>query len=199
MKAVRPLFLASTLLLASVAAFAVPATHASFTFDVAQVGGDVVITGSGTLDTTCLTNYGESGDGDGAAFVPKVATLINGPLEFFDFDTYTGVSGPSSFGTIPNYMVFDPSTGSGDVVAIAGGSELLLPPGYVSGTYLSDTDTYDNTTLSALDAVPGVYTYAWGSDTLTVDIVPEPSTWALLFAGGAVLSICVLRRRRLQS
>ncbi len=85
--------------------------------------------------------------------------------------------------------------------------QLLLPSGYVSGTALSATDTYNNTTIAALGLAVGTYTYTWGSganaDSLVINIgpaaVPEPAsivmTGGMLGLGGLVLAW--RKRRRL--
>jgi hypothetical protein len=83
-----------------------------------------------------------------------------------------------------------------------------LPQGYVSGSPLSDTSTYDAETLASLGATPGTYVWTWGSaaadDTFTlqigpaVPVVPEPSSFALLGGGLGLLgliSVGTFRRR----
>ena len=58
--------------------------------------------------------------------------------------------------------------------------EIVTYHNYVSGTPISSTSEYDNTTIQGLGLNPGTYTYTWGtggSDPfLTVHIVPEPSS-----------------------
>jgi hypothetical protein len=47
------------------------------------------------------------------------------------------------------------SSGSGDFVGIANSTgNLLVPPGYVSDSPLSDTATYDNQTFTSLGVTP---------------------------------------------
>ncbi len=77
-----------------------------------------------------------------------------------------------------------------------------MPAGYVSGSALTDSATYDNQTLSSLGATPGTYTWRWGSgataDSFTLDIpapsVPEPASLALF--GTGLAGFGVIRRRR---
>jgi hypothetical protein len=54
------------------------------------------------------------------------------------------------------------------------GAVLLVPPGYVSETPLSDTATYYNATFSSLGVTPGTYTWTWSTDTFTLDVSNSP-------------------------
>jgi hypothetical protein len=51
--------------------------------------------------------------------------------------------------------------------------------------------TWTSATLGSLGVTPGTYTYTWGSgataDSLTVNAVPEPSTWEMLLSGVGLL------------
>jgi hypothetical protein len=71
---------------------------AAVTIDIAESGGNVVSTASGTIDLTDLTLFSTGGntiaDGavvgaDGVAYVGLIAEI----------DLYSGVSGPASFGS----------------------------------------------------------------------------------------------------
>jgi hypothetical protein len=116
-------------------------------------------------------------------------------------DDYTGISGPTSFGS--GGTTFASSSG-GNAVAILGGggiAEVFVPQGYVSGTSLSDTSTYAGATLLSLGITPGIYTWTWGTgvhaDSFTINAgvgVPDAgSTLPLL--GFASLGLVALRRK----
>jgi hypothetical protein len=71
-------------------------------------------------------------------------------------DAYSGLIGPASFGSGGETPA---STDTGDFVGIDGSlGHLHVPAGYISGTPLSDSATFDDQTLSSLGVTPGTYT-----------------------------------------
>ena len=62
---------------------------------------------------------------------------------------------------------------------------VFVPVGYVSGSSLSDTSTWDNTTVAALGLIPGTYTYTWGSG-------PTASSFAVKVSGTPELGTSLL-------
>ena len=107
------------------------------------------------------------------------------------FDIYTGLTGPASFGSGGGA---GGDSASGDFVGMTASTDLYVPDGYVSGSPLSDTATYDSQTFSSLGATPGTYKWTWGTGpnqnfTLVIGAaaVPEPSTWAMMLLGFAGL------------
>ena len=192
-------FLAATALLGSVpvglAAISTSA-NAAVIIDITQQGNNVVATGSGTVDTTDLSS--STSDFPFTGIVEgDLAGVILGPTGGTSH-FYTGISSYGSFG---GGVQHDATSGTGDFFGTADGF-LLLPTGYVSGTPLSGTDTYNSSTVSSLGLTPGTYVFAWGTgahaDSLTVEIsaaVPEPSTWAMLLLGFAGIGFMGYRRK----
>jgi|SRR6266403_3281088 len=184
------------LALTAVAALSVayPA-RANFIATINQVGTNVDVTGSGTIDLTALSFITPAAAG--AAILPSGAYLV---LATGNVAVYTGFSGPTSFGS--GGVTFASSTG-GNAVGIAGhDGELFVPEGYVSGTSLSATSMYSNATFASLGITPGTYTWTWGTgvhaDSFTLQIgaagVPDGgSTVSLL--GCALLGLAALRRK----
>ena len=72
-----------------------------------------------------------------------------------------------------------------------------MPYGYTSGASLTGIATYAGT-FSSLGIAPGTYNYTFNSgvnlDSITINAVPEPSTWGMLLSG-AVLLIAAMRQR----
>lgn len=180
-----------------------PSAQAAYVVDLTQQGSDVVATGSGTIDLTDLSFdtalvFGNPGIG------PGTSVILIGVTGTAFVDIYTGATGPGSFGS-GGFTA--ESSGSGDLVGVSYGGTIplvLVPIGYVSGSALSDTATWDNQTFSSLDVTPGTYKWTWGSganaDSFTLNIgaaaVLEPSTWAMMLLGFAGLAFTGFRSPR---
>jgi hypothetical protein len=187
---------------AGVTAFSAARTQAALLFTVQAVGPDVVVTGSGTANTSDLTVAGLFA-GYTRVIDPSAATINVGPYGFFQDTTYDGLTGPSTFGTGGQIGSF---VGTGDCFGFNSADitpsflVLELPMDYVSGAQLNGTATYTNSTFATMGVTPGTYVYSFGSglnaDTLTIDIggvpVPEPASLGALAVGGTAL----IRRRR---
>jgi hypothetical protein len=173
-----------------------PPAQAAYTVTLAQVGSNVVATGSGTIDTAGLGLFGHIRAQ--ALIGPHEGEIFTGPASITSVDVYASVNGPSSLGSTTETFA---STGSGDLVGIFGiGGSLLVPAGYISGSALSDTSTYDNQTFSGLGVTPGTYVWTWSSDSFTLDIpgaaVPEPSSLGLLALPLGFAMLLAARHRR---
>ena len=79
---------------------------------------------------------------------------------------------------------------SGDFFALEEGINafLALPQGYVSGSALSNSMTFNSATFASLGLTPGTYVWSWGTGlpnqnfTLQIGAVPD---------GGAAISLLV--------
>src|SRR5215510_13142960 len=175
----------------------------AFTVTINQVGSNVVATGFGAFNLTGLT-FASGGFVATGSMGPSIADLT--VADGTGLSQYTGFSGPSSFGPGTNFI--NDSSDSGDSVGIVGpafflGASIFLPAGYVSGTALSDSSTYNSATFASLGVTPGTYVWTWGTGlpnqnfTLQIGPVPGPSvpdagsTISLL--GCALLGLAALR------
>ena len=70
------------------------------------------------------------------------------------------------------------------------GSTLIVPLGYISGSALSDSSTYDNATLASHGVTPGTYVWTWGTGanqnfTLRIGATSVPD-------GGSTIGLLIL-------
>jgi hypothetical protein len=175
-----------------------PRAQASVIVTMEEVGSDVVLMGSGSLNLAGLSFFATETI-DSIVF-PSVGVFGVGP-NIALVDIYSGVTGPSNFGS-GTYTVSD--SGSGDTFSIDSAGQFLLdvPTGYTGGA-LSGSSTYANSTFASLGVTPGTYVWTWGNsdlhDSLTLEIettptgVPEPATTLLL---GLPIAATMLARRR---
>lgn len=180
------------------------ASRGEYIATFSQVGANVVVTGSGTINTTDLTLLGV-GPYSRGVFASSAELVISSSASGSG-DIYSSISGPSSFG--PGNVVFADS-GTGDFTGLFDPlNEIGVPTGYSSGSSLSGSLTFDNTTIAGLGLTPGTYTWTWGTglnaDSFEIIIpaaapapIPEPST---LMMAGLALSVvgcgAWMRRRR---
>jgi len=155
--------------------------QAGYTVTLEEIGTDVVATGSRAIDLTGLRfaigsgaspmidpNAGHNPPGD------QNPLIFTGPTSS-SVDWYFLPMRPMSFGS--GGLTFA-SSGSGDMVGIFRtifGDYLVVPAGYVSGTALSDSATYNNATFATLGVTPGTYVWTWGdgaNQNFTLQIVP---------------------------
>jgi hypothetical protein len=170
----------------------------AYTVTLQQMGANVVANGSGAFNLTGLTFF--SGDFVVPQMNASFGAILTGQVLGGVVTGYTGFTGPTSFG--PGGFFFA-TTGSGDLVGISSGARALyVPKGYVSGTTLSDSMTFDNATFASLGVTPGTYIWTWGAGganqnfTLIIEGAGVPdggSTVSLL--GCALLGLAAVRRK----
>jgi hypothetical protein len=179
---------------------AASAAQAVVTFTVAQVGANVVVSASGSLITsgfgsTALTNFL-------AGSTPSSGILTVGAPGNAYLSYGYAFSGATSFGS---FIPTAASSGTGSDFGFNRTSgTLYVPAGYVSGSAVSGTATYDNTTLAAMGFTGGTYNVAYAfpftGDSIVVNVpavpVPEPGTYALMLAGLGVMGFMAGQRRQ---
>jgi len=175
--------------------------RAAFIINIEQDGSNVDATGSGSFNLAALTLNTYGGDYAEVDGIYSTATL--GPaIPGTTVDYYETLTGPSSFGSSIDTAA---TSGSGPIAGLYNSELLVVPHGYLSGTPITNSATFDNTTIAELGLTDGTYTFSWGggltADDVVVNIgpvsaVPEPMSVGMLGIGGATL---LLRRRRRQA
>lgn len=179
--------------------------HAAYTVYLYQSGNDVIAQGQGSVNTAALTFAIQ-------ATTSPLSWSGNGLLYFGgtpggSFDVFSGVTGPTSYGTRLGAVAATSSTGP--FLGVIGlQSRIAVPIGYVSGTHMTSTSTWTGTTLATLLATPGTYTWTWGAgataDSLTLFVgatpplptgIPTLSEWSLV-AISLVLGLLATRQIR---
>ena len=151
-----------------------PTAGATGLLTISEVGSDVVMSVSGTIDLTGLTlvasNVGPSG---GGGLGINTATFLSGPTGLF-YDQYSGFTiTPSNFGTGGG---LSRDLTSGDMFGVIGDSVppppyfLVVPTGYTSGTQITSTQTFTGQTFTTLGLTVGTYTYTWSGGSFDVVI-----------------------------
>jgi len=171
----------------------VPVAQAGYIVTLKQVGSDVVATGSGAIDLGGL-HFRFHGIAGGPPEIVPFDAIISFLPNLANIDVYRGLTGPTTFG-LRRRDEFLANTFSGDPVAISAATaslslgEIAVPLGYVSGTPLLSSMTFNNATIGSLGARPGIYNWTWGTRpnqnfTLQIGTVPDSgSTVRLLLLG----------------
>ena len=170
----------------------------AFTVTLQEMGLNVVANGRGAINLTGL-----SIPTHGSSVAAMQANLGDLAVAGGSQDVYRGLTGPSNFGI---GGLFFASSSSGDAVTIVGNFmgdiRLFVPQGYVSGTALSDSATWNNASFFSLGVHVGSYVWSWGTGlpnqnfTLIIGRAAVPdggSTVSLL--GFGLLGLAAVRRK----
>ncbi len=174
-----------------------PIAQSALVMSLQETGGDVQLIVDGNLDLTGLTFFqtqpasGYMNPGQG-----NINTL--GVV-----DLYQNIVGNPVFGGLASTNM---DSYTGDAAGVMGQlGYLQVPQGYMSGDIISGTATWNTTTLAGLSVTQGVYSWNWGSDSVTLyagvapppgfpSPIPEPAAYIAL-AGFAGLGLFLWRRR----
>lgn len=174
------------------------AANAALIFSIDQVGGNVVSSGAGNLNTAGLTEpfngspYPQISGSNGIVIVGDTAQVSRYSNAFIG-------SAPS----FSNGTQRIANGASGNTFGILAGLHFLyLPTDYISGSALNGTATYSNQTLASLGLIAGSYVYSLNnSDTVTVNVgpvaaaVPEPATWGMMLLGFGAMGFRMRRKK----
>lgn len=190
--------------------FSINAAYSMVVVTVYQLGNNVVLEGSGSINTGALMHVSHD-----VRSLEDISGFVYPEVIFNAFRMQTreqwqgDISGPSIRETKTPGFYHHPDTFTGDYFGIAQHStnnqanSILIPHNYVSGSFLSASYTFNNKTLSdfGLSSNEADLVWTWGegsyADSFTLKVgqpVPEPSTYALLI-GCLALSSAFLKRR----
>jgi len=175
------------------------AASANFTVEAAEVGGDVILTGAGSLDVSLWTLSSSSSWSVNLTGISDDYIAVGptgGGLAYYTAPV--GWAGPDAPLGLGHHGT---TTGAGDTVmfvfatAYAG---IHMQSGYASGDPLAGSSTLAGKSFGDMGASVGD-TYIWSGDTasgerdtFTLTFVPAPGTAALLGFSGLIAT----RRRR---
>jgi hypothetical protein len=195
---VRAAFFASAAVALSTAA---SDANAAVTFNISQVGSNVVATASGTFDSTGATVITNS------SFFFKGVRGISGYLGVGTTVTATAYRmvnvGAIAFGTSTSFIGSTSETGLNlGFHRNTGGNYFFISNSYVNNAEISATSTFSNSTLGSLGLTAGTYLSSVAGNVITVNIgqsvaaVPEPATWAMMLVGFSMIAATARYRRR---
>jgi hypothetical protein len=164
---------------------------APMTVTITEVGSNVVMSASGTVDLSGLTLVSSSAGpfGNGGLGISN-ATFVCG-ASGSSGSSYSGfTSVPSNFGS-GSGLPHSSGTGQafGVIMNMAPPYLLIVPTGYTSGANISSSQTFTGQTLSSLGLTNGTYTYTWSGGSIDVVVGiglggPTPTPTPTSIGGG---------------
>ena len=199
-KKILPLFAGSFLLLTTASA-----ADAAMILRLEEVGLDVVVRGSGSINLSGLTLKASLNDYDN---IFTSIQLYAGPATIGDgvVDQWSGMTGPSTIGT--DDSVFIPAdAGAGSLFGVVSDDTsdpgatrlplLVLPRSYVSGAALSGTTRFLGQSFSDMGISPGTLTWTLPTlDTVTITTDAEPVPAPLGVASAAAVFSTIRRLKQ---
>lgn len=150
---------------------------------ITQVGNDLLVKGSGSLDLSGAMMIGFSMDNPGPAalFLPHMSYFTTRTETWNDVERFLLINDPSILG---NQFAVATAITSGDSFGIST-NEVHVPVGYMNGENLTISALFLNETVTSLGLIPGTYLFSLPHDFVKLDIVavPEPNVlqiWALI-------------------
>jgi hypothetical protein len=142
------------------------ATPSGFNVTIVELGGNVVMSASGSLNINDLTLVNPSaGPFPFGGLGVSGATFLMG-TNGINTAQYSGfTTTPPNFG--PGGVTPSQTSVSGDIFGVIKQGpapySLLVPVGYTTGTAISSSQTFNGQSFVSFGLTPGTYTYTWGS------------------------------------
>ena len=165
------------------------ATQAAITIYMEEVGSNVVATLSGAINTLPGAPTQSGGVGVFSGVRPSGSTMAFGLSKFSGVQTvqmhyYTATTYPSNFGTSTSLLQANSSTASTTMMfRNLSSNNIIIDQSYVPGTAVTGTLTWNNQTFNSMGVATGSYVWGWSSDSITLNVVPEPSSLSLAALG----------------
>lgn len=179
------------------------AADAAMILRLEEVGGDVVVRGSGSINLSGLT-FKDSPDTYDNIFTS--IQLYAGPEAISDgVDQWSGMTGPSTISSTSDSFLADAGTGNlfgvvSDDTSDPGATRLpllVLPRSYVSGAALSGTTQFNSQTFTTMGITRGTLTWTLPSaDTVTITTDAEPVPAPLGVASAAAVFSTIRRLKQ---
>ena len=193
MKTMTKMMLAATVAVSGLSA--ATAADAAVTINITQAGANVSFAASGTFNTALATIFDSATANIQAVSGAYAFASFGGPSAINIYHS----TGPANFGTSSAVTTITGNYGQG--IAIYGAyPDFILASSYVSNSLIESGGVVNNATLASLGLISGVYNYAVGGNTVTVNIgqaaaVPEPATWGLMILGFGMIGAASRSRK----
>jgi hypothetical protein len=177
-------------------------SRAGIVVTMSESGSNVVATLSGSIASLAGATLNEA---EKSAFnvrgvrsdTPLIGWATTGTGNTSLYDEYRITSIPANLGTSSTaYNAATSVTASAKMFVQEVNPALWIESTYQLGTEVTGTMTWSNTTLSAMGIAPGSYVWGWTGDSITLNVVPEPSTCVMALAGLACGGYSMFRRRK---
>ena len=165
------------------------ASQAAITIYMEEVGSNVVATLSGAINSLPGAPTQSGGVGVFSGVRPSGSTMAFGLSKFSGVQTvqmhyYTATTYPSNFGTSTSLLQANSSTASTTMMfRNLSSNNIIIDQSYVPGTAVTGTLTWNNQTFNSMGVATGSYVWGWSSDSITLNVVPEPSSLSLVALG----------------
>lgn len=154
---------------------------------VEEVANDVVFSANGSLNTSSLNrapDWENRVAGFNSDYFALGSSFNSEGTHIISAYSYYPTTHPGDFAGFGPIMPADDAEGLGIGASKTEGSQsgfIFLDRTYLGGSFNGSKAKYFNTTISDIGLIPGSYTWSWGTDSLTLNVVPLPAAaWFML-------------------
>lgn len=181
-----------------------PVSRAAVTIHMQEVGSNVVATLSGAINSLPGAPTQSGGLGSFNGLRPSGPTMsfaftqVPGVFPVVQVNYYTATAYPSNLGSSSTTLLQANSSTASTTMMFRNltTGNIMIDQSYVLGTAVTGTLTWNNKTLSSMGVTTGSYVWGWSTDSITLNVVPEPSALSLLAVGmGGWIALRRVRRK----